>query len=224
VKEEELGRISRVKILGFGFFLLQSLIPRFMGRKVVHNIFQLLGRLLRIIPAMRKGTGKGAPPAFTGMTSINMFNEPAVVMGETPSANTHATARGLARIAAMMSARGTLDGKQFMSEQAWSAMHQSATQSNMGGLIPTHFTQGGVNSFDPCGPGSGRMEKDFTVGREGYYGWMGFGGSILQWHPELVVGFGFVPTSMHWLDLFNERGKVYQVEVRKCVERLNGSA
>ena len=35
---------------------------------------------------------------------------------------------------------------------------------------------------------------------------------IFQWHPELEIGFAFVPTSLHILDLVNERGKVYQAE------------
>ena len=28
-----------------------------------------------------------------------------------------------------------------------------------------------------------------------------------QWHPELEIGFAFVPTSLHILDLVNERGR-----------------
>lgn len=49
---------------------------------------------------------------------------------------------------------------------------------------------------------------------------MGFGGSIFQWHREHEIGFGYVPTSLHALDLFNERGKEYQREVLRCVEKL----
>jgi len=36
------------------------------------------------------------------------------------------------------------------------------------------------------------------------------------------IGFGFVPTSLHVLDILNERGKVYQAEVLRCVEKLKG--
>ena len=53
---------------------------------------------------------------------------------------------------------------------------------------------------------------------------MGFGGSIFQWHPELEIGFSFVPTSLHVLDLLNERGKRYQAEVLKCARVLAGHA
>lgn len=56
-------------------------------------------------------------------------------------------------------------------------------------------------------------------GREGFYGWMGLGVSVFQWHPELDIGFAFVPTSLHVLDFLNERGKRYQAEILKCVSR-----
>ena len=48
------------------------------------------------------------------------------------------------------------------------------------------------------------------------------GGSIFQWHPEKDIGFAFVPTALHTLDFFNERGKRYQAEVLKCVARMDG--
>ena len=48
---------------------------------------------------------------------------------------------------------------------------------------------------------------------------MGLGGSIFQWHPEDEIGFAFVPTSLHLFDGMNERGKVYQAEVLRCVAR-----
>ena len=53
---------------------------------------------------------------------------------------------------------------------------------------------------------------------------MGFGGSIFQWHPELEIGFGYVPTSLYVIDLMNERGKGYQREVVRCVQQLRVGA
>ncbi|NND67177.1 MAG: esterase, partial [Halioglobus sp.] len=90
-------------------------------------------------------------------------------------------------------------------------------KATMGGLLTTRFTQGGVDSFIPVESSSTRLERDFTEGREGFYGWMGLGGSIFQWHPELDIGFAFVPTELHVLDLFNERGKRYQAQVLRCI-------
>ncbi len=88
--------------------------------------------------------------------------------------------------------------------------------------MTTRFTQGGVDSFIACTADSSSMERDFNEGREGFYGWMGLGGSIFQWHPGLEIGFAFVPTSLHVLDLLNERGKRYQAEVLHCVARMSG--
>jgi hypothetical protein len=62
--------------------------------------------------------------------------------------------------------------------------------------------------------------REFSIGREGFVGWMGLGGSIFQWHPEHQIGFAFVPTALHVLDILNERGKIYQAEVLRCVENL----
>ena len=89
-------------------------------------------------------------------------------------------------------------------------------EAHLGSLLTTRFTQGGVDCFTPCTSDSSQLERDFNEGREGFYGWMGFGGSIFQWHPELDIGFAFVPTSLHVLDFLNERGKRYQAEVLKC--------
>jgi len=140
-------------------------------------------------------------------------------MGETPSANTHASARGLARLAAMMADKGSFEGKEFMSTTAWEALHAVATEADMGSLS-TRFTQGGVASFTKVSNPSSPLESGLNNGREGFFGWMGLGGSLFQWHPEFRIGFGYVPTSLNVLDIVNERGKSYQAEMLKCVDKL----
>ena len=82
--------------------------------------------------------------------------------------------------------------------------------------FPTTFTQGGVAQFER---GNTWLQRAFNNGREGFYGWMGLGGSIFQWNPQLRIGFSFVPASLHVMDFLNERGKVYQAEVLRCVTR-----
>lgn len=219
-KEQDMERVSKVSALGFAYQFLQSLKPRFLGRGIVHNIFQILGRLIRLVPAILRGKRTAAPPPFSGMDGLGFFNEPAFSMGETPSANATCSARGLAKISAMMSAGGMWEGTEYLSEQAWAALHDKPVKAKMGGLLTTRFTQGGVDSFTACTPASTRTERDFNEGREGFYGWMGLGGSIFQWHPRLDIGFAFVPTSLHVLDFFNERGKVYQAEIVNCIARM----
>ncbi len=223
VKQEELTRVKPVKPLGFRFQFLQSLIPKFLGRKMEHNIFQILGKLIRLIPAIRKSTISGAPPAFKGMKRITFFNEPAVAMGETPSANANCTARGLAKIAAMMAAGGKWAGSEYLSESAWKALHSDPLEADMG-FVTTAFTQGGVALFTEATRYSSRSDKAINSGREGFYGWMGLGGSLFQWHPKHRIGFGYVPTSLNILDFVNERGKAYQAEVVSCIETIGKSA
>ena len=87
------------------------------------------------------------------------------------------------------------------------------------------------------------MDKDhFNKNREGYFGWFGYGGSIMQWHPELKIGFAFVifekfkniillrkkkilifflsqvPTFLNVTERFNDRGAVLQEIVKECVQ------
>ena len=219
VKEGDLGRISPISPLGIGFQLLESFKPKFLGRRIKHNIIQILGRIVALIPSLRTSSTRGAPPPFKGMTQIDFFNQRGVAMGETPSAASNCSARGLAKIAAMMSARGKWGERAFLTEAAWRAMHDDAIEADIG-FGMTSFTQGGVNAFKSVDANSNRIERAFNVGREGFFGWMGLGGSLFQWNPEHEIGFGYVPTSLHVLDLMNERGKVFQAEVLRCVENM----
>ncbi|NQX90002.1 MAG: serine hydrolase, partial [Halioglobus sp.] len=223
VSEEDMSRVARLRVLGFRYQLMQSLLPRFLGRRTVHNVFQLVDRLMRILPGVLRGRRERVPAPFKGQGLLGFINQPEFAKGETPSANAHCSARGLAKVAAMMAAGGTFEGREFLSKSAWKAVHAHPLKAAMGGLLITRFTQGGVDSFLPCTPDSSRAERDFTVGREGFFGWMGLGGSIFQWHPGLDIGFAFVPTSLHVFDLFNERGKRYQAEILHCVNRLHAS-
>lgn len=53
--------------------------------------------------------------------------------------------------------------------------------------------------------------------RDGWYGWQGVGGSIMQWHPELQIGFGYVPTNLLYLDFANVKGALLQKMVADIV-------
>lgn len=214
--DSELGRVAPISPLGFGFVLRESLKPKRFGRRIVHNLLQILWRLLRALPFYWRSTAVRNPAPLEGMKGVEIFNEPIVRRGETPSANTHASARGLAKIAAMMSAGGRFDGREYVTPAAWEALHGEATLARLG-FSHANFTQGGVNRFVETGPGHTRTERAFNLGREGFFGWMGLGGSIFQWHPEHEIGFGYVPTALHLVDVLNERGKVYQAEVLRCV-------
>jgi len=223
LREPELSRVSPVVIVSFLFVFLQSLIPRFLGRRIEKNFFQLAARIIRILRGARGSTIRRSVPPIQGDKGLPDFNSRAVRMGETPSANTHSNARSLAKIAAMLASGGSFGGYRVLSEDACDAMHANTTAADMI-IMPTSFSQGGVNAFMPTDVGSADLERALNDGREGFYGWMGFGGSIFQWHREHEIGFGYVPTALHALDLFNERGKEYQREVLRCVEKLRGAS
>ena len=80
-----------------------------------------------------------------------------------------------------------------------------------------------VNYFVKGGVAVGKLPTDaspeqklFVEGVEGCHGWFGYGGSIIQWHPEMKISFAFVPTFLYWIDLKNERGMNLLREVHRC--------
>ncbi len=221
VRDEEMPRVRRVRPLGLGYQFAQSLVPKLFGRRIVHNVLQLGRRLMALLPAVMRGRKHRPPPPIAGATDLGFFNDPAFASGETPSANANCSARGLAKLAAMLAAGGQFEGRQYLGSDAWEAMHAQPLPASMGSMMVTRFTQGGVDHFTRCTRDASALERDFNTGREGFFGWMGFGGSIFQWHPKEQVGFAFVPTSLHSLDFLNERGKRYQAEVLRCVARLS---
>lgn len=215
VSDHELHRVHPITPLGFGYHLKESMKPALMGRQVRDNFFSLSNKLFRMAPMARGRSRKGTPPPFDQMQGIGDFDRRDIVQGETPSANTHASARGLARIAAAMAAGGTCKQQELINTRGWDALHANPVTSSMG--FNTTFTQGGVAMFPKTGMASNVLDRSLNHGRHGFYGWMGLGGSVFQWHPGLKIGFGFVPTSLHVLDIFNERGKSYQAELLKTL-------
>lgn len=220
LEEHELSRAVAVSPLRARFLVREGLKPRFAGRRIEHNLFQTGIRIARLVPSMRRSTSRGMPKPITGMESVRDFSSPEIAMGEIPSANTNSNARSLAKLAAVMAGRGSWQGQQIIGQRGWDALHANPIDRDMG-FVRTAFSQGGVAMFKDPGPEPGASGRGLNTGREGFYGWMGLGGSIFQWHPEARLGFGYVPTSLNILDLFNERGKAYQAEAMRCVANLS---
>ena len=168
--------------------------------------------LMKILNIFRKLVGS-APPPFRQYKDYNMkqfgplYSIDVMRRGESSSVNGNCSARGLAKLGAVMANQGTLAGLTLLSNKAWQALHSEATQATIWAL-DTNFTQGGVNKFEEEG------------GRDGYYGWFGYGGSVFQWHPDLNIGFGYTPNLLHWEDIANGIGRDLQQEVVKCVQKL----
>ena len=60
--------------------------------------------------------------------------------------------------------------------------------------------------------------KRHNTGRDGFFGWFGYGGSVMQWNPELKIGFAYVPAEFNVVDLLNEKGALIQDIVLKCAK------
>jgi CubicO group peptidase (beta-lactamase class C family) len=216
VKAQDLARVVDVAPLGVWFRVWQGTKPKFLKRRMEHNLFQTAARLARLLPNIRKGTTAGSPPPFKGMKKITFFNERSIRMGETPSANATCSARALAKIAATIAAGGKFGATEILNDAAWTALHDGPDRKDMG-FATTTFTQGGVAKFTAADDSFTASDHRLNAGREGFYGWMGLGGSLFQWHPQHQIGFGYVPTSLNVLDFLNERGKAYQAEVLRCI-------
>ena len=84
-----------------------------------------------------------------------------------------------------------------------------------------NFTKGGFAQYQVY-PAETELQaqsnSQMNEGREGFYGWSGFGGSIFQWHPELQISFAYVPYEANFADLSNTRGKTLQVAVVNCIK------
>ena len=127
---------------------------------------------------------------------------------------------------------GRLGDTELLSERAWRLMHSDPTLAedaclsglSAEGLSPTEFTLGGVCRFRPLLEGESAAARAARARRDGYYGWMGYGGSVLQWHPGLGVGFAYAPTLWAWHDPANEKGAELQAEVARCAREVQKKA
>jgi len=241
INDEEAKNTGQLSAKSISWLLLQCLTPKAFGGATNMTIFKLGKTMSQKKTEFQKLMEKNVP-AFESMPKkfdankmAVAFNNIEVRKGEMPSANCHGSARGMAELAAIMANKGKRlssgDGEEdsnktssLMSEETWNKMHGAekvAVDAFMPGALRTNFTQGGVCAFkaesmpDPLT----ESEKTLINCREGYYGWMGFGGSIFEWHPELNIGFGYVPTNLQWWE-FNEMSGRLQQAVVECVKEL----
>jgi len=73
----------------------------------------------------------------------------------------------------------------------------------LNGAYPTWFGNAGFN--------------DFKNERSGFVGWMGLGGSVIQWHPEARVAVGYATNLMEGT-FGNDRARVLQDEILRCAQ------
>jgi len=205
--------------------MFQSLLPKFLGSKVDHNIIVFSKLLQSFNKRFRDPDPRGYAPDVPVDSSdteafIRFVNSWCWRQTESPHGNVHASARGLARVAAAMADQGALGDVRILSREGWSLLHDNSTvevDAAMG-KCRTQFTQGGVNMFVDYDDDV-LSERVFKSGRHGFIGWLGFGGSVLQWHPSARIGFGYTCTLVTWWDLVNTNARKLQKEVVKCAEK-----
>jgi len=214
VRDSDLNRIVPLTMPGVGFYVRESFKSK--GRRRIElNALEGLALGARLMRQMRDRTTRGMPASILDMGDFTNFSKADIAQGEVPSANGHCSARGLAKVAAVMARGGTWQGQEILNEKGCQGLHSEPVKADMG--FVTTFTQGGVAYFHPLSDESDSLERSLNEGREGFFGWMGAGGSVFQWHPEYDIGFGYVPTSMAMVDMLNTRGKAYQTEVLRVV-------
>jgi len=211
VREDELADYAPTAEIGLGFLFGNSLVPKALGSGVDLNFIELCA----LFNNFRKLMTDVKPPYKEQDFSKGIgffYNQDIARLGENSSVNGNCSARGLAKIAAAMANGGSLGGVKVLGEKGWQALHAKPTKGSLGKGIweVIHITQGGVAEF----------QGDDGHKRDGYYGWVGYGGSVFQWHPRLNIGFAFAPTLLEWHCFFNKKGARLQAEVVRCAEKL----
>ncbi|KAJ3329874.1 hypothetical protein HDU93_000750 [Gonapodya sp. JEL0774] len=173
---------------------------------------------------------------------VQPANVPSVIKGETPSAYTVTNARALAKLAAIMANRGTLDGFTLMDPKTWAEAHTLETRNldqpdvAFGAKVRTTWAGWGLSfpgllvpqtvvefdeknlakpprlAFKPYMKGTGWS----------WCGWFGYGGSAIQWESSHQVGFGYVPNLMGAGTAGDIRSAELCAEVVKIVKGLEG--
>ena len=112
---------------------------------------------------------------------------------------------------------GELKGTRLLSESTMESFHAEPIERDMSFDV-NYFVKGGVSFDQPLTVPKPHPPKMIPNDIAGCYGWIGYGGSVIQWHRELKIGFGFVPTFLYYADLNNVRGKNLLSEVIRCAK------
>jgi len=225
VPQQIMPRVKNLTAFSKNMAIFQSMLPNILGGQLDHNII-VFAKILqsfqkRFLEEDKRGYAPDFPDMDPGMDPgqfiTSFFNSSLWRQGESPHGNVHASARGLGKLAAAMSNGGTLGEIEILSQEGWNHLHGNpivnvdATMSD----CRTEFTQSGVNMYNDY-PDDVMGERILKSGRNGFVGWMGFGGSVMQWHPRLNLGFGYTCTLLTWWDLANTKARKLQKETVRC--------
>ena len=174
-------------------------------------IFSTFGRLIF-------GPDYGKPSVVHGdgedefMYLTDLFNSKRIREAEIPSANGHASAFALAKLASVMANGGSAHGVTLLKPATFELALSNATVKHDKSLFTeTKFVKGGWAVFD------GKFA--FGKYRQGFIGWFGLGGSVLQWRNDLKIGFGYTNTLVG-AEIGNKNGALIQHKVIECTKRV----
>ncbi len=218
---DEFKGISPIAVRPLRAQLFEGIRPGSFAAKIGQTPAAIFRRFWRMRGTIRNARASRRPLPIQGMaaTGVSMFDAESLAKAEIPSAGAKASARGLAKLAAIMANQGQLGGTRILSPAAWEQIHANPIKRKMV-VLDTAFTQGGLAQFQRTEAQPQSLEAALNHGREGFFGWMGFGGSVFQWHPDLRIGFAYVPASLNPIDFLNERAKAYQQETLRCVHAM----
>ncbi len=221
LQDEELNRVSPFKERTLKAQLLDGITPGTFARRVGLTYLEMLRRFWQLRSTIQRIRATRITLPLQGMAKqgVAIFDSDGISKAEIPSAGAKGNARGLAKLAAIMANGGEFGGQTLMSRNAWQQIHANPINRKMT-LFNSAFTQGGLAQFADDGKAPKSLAAALNADREGFFGWLGYGGSIFQWHPELRIGFAYVPTALNPLDFFNQRGKTYQQQTVQCVRGL----
>ena len=112
-------------------------------------------------------------------SDFSTVNDEKVRKAEMPSVCANASAQGLAKLAAFMANKGELGKERMMSDYV--AGHARCDKGCMavGGRGHDALLPGRGHQVPVCGLG---------CGRDVFWGWLGYGGYVFQWHPCMRIG------------------------------------
>lgn len=158
------------------------------------------------------------------------FNRRCVRRAELPSANGHCSARAMAAVACAMVNDGAAPARTTSRESILGGASYSRDCSHNHQLLSPAGVKAAVSN--PVKKKMFRVPMPFTNAgvcqwgelRKGYVGWLGIGGSVMQWHPEEEISFAYAMDTMELVP-WNARGLLLQTEVLKCAQReKNGTS
>ena len=123
----------------------------------------------------------------------------------------------MAILAATMANGGIFKGTRLLSESTSRSFHSDPVEGDMVFWV-NYLVKGGV-SVEKAPTDATPEQRLSAEGLEGCHGWIGYGGSVIQWHPGMNIGFAFVPTFLYGIDIDNRRGKNLLREVLCCAEK-----